>query len=170
MTFQTDKITYQDAIKLGKDTAKVKVVEYYNLACPDALNYQEQFAFFLDPLIRTGQVQRILKHYDKTSPRLQKGNLVHDYIDYDNQEAAYTMADQYLRSQNDWARLDLDKVEAYLAQQGRVQQDNSELAARVFEEAQAVGVGAVPTIFIEDQAFVETVDPEAFKQIGRAHV
>ena len=53
MTFQTDKITYQDAIKLGKDTAKVKVVEYYNLACPDALNYQEQFAFFLDPLIQT---------------------------------------------------------------------------------------------------------------------
>ena len=66
MTFQTDKITYQDAIKLGKDTAKVKVVEYYNLACPDALNYQEQFAYFLDPLIQTGQVQRILKHYDKT--------------------------------------------------------------------------------------------------------
>lgn len=164
MAFQTDKITYQDAIKLGKDTARVKIVEYYNLACPDALNYQEQFAFFLDPLVQTGQVQRILKHYNKTSPRLQKGNIVHDYINYVEQENAYSMVDQYMRSQNDWAQLDLDKIEAYLVQQGLVKQDNNELAARVFEEAQAVGVGAVPTIFVGDQAFVETVDPTLFKR------
>lgn len=164
MTFQIDKITYQDAIKLGKDTAKVKIVEYYNLACPDALNYQEQFAFFLDPLIKTGQVQRILKHYNKSSPRLQKGNSVHDYINYDDQEAAYTFVDQYLRSQDTWASLALEEIDAYLADQGLIQQDNSALAARVFEEAQAVGVGAVPTVFIDDQAFVETVDTDDFKQ------
>ncbi|MEY8371834.1 thioredoxin domain-containing protein [Aerococcaceae bacterium 50-4] len=164
MTFQIDKITYQDAIKLGEDTAKVKVVEYYNLACPDALDYQEHFAFFLDPLVKTGQVQRILKHYNKTSPRLQKGNLVHDYIDYSNQKAAYALVDQYMRLQNDWAQFNSDELAAYLTNQGLIQEDNSELAAQVFEEAQAVGVGAVPTIFIEGQAFVETVDPEAFKQ------
>jgi protein-disulfide isomerase len=60
--------------------------------------------------------------------------------------------------------LALEEIDAYLADQGLIQQDNSALAARVFEEAQAVGVGAVPTVFIDDQAFVETVDTDDFKQ------
>lgn len=163
--FDTSKITYQDAIKVGEDTAKVKIVEYINLACPDALIYQETFAPFLAPLVATGQVQRILKHYNKTSNRLQKGNVANDFIAYDGDHAtAYNFIDQYMRKQNDWATLALDQVAGYFEAEGFEKQDNAELAERVFAEAQAVGVGAVPTVFVGDQAFIETVDADAFKK------
>lgn len=164
MTFDTDKITYQDAVKLGEDTAKVKVVEYTNLACPDALAYQETFSSFLDPLVKTGQVQRILKHYDKDRPRLQKGAVMNRYVPYADSVAAYNLMDDYLRNQGNWANLSLEEVAQHAESNGLIDQDNSELAQRVVQEAQEVGVGAVPTIFVGDQAFVETVEPEAFKQ------
>lgn len=163
--FATEKITYQDAIKVGDDTAKVKIVEYINLACPDALIYQETYASFLAPLVATGQVQRILKHYNKTSNRLQKGNVANEFIAYDgDNEAAYHFIDQYMRKQNEWTTLDLEQVAGYFEAEGFVKQDNADLANRVFEEAQAVGVGAVPTVFVGDQAFIETVDADTFKK------
>lgn len=164
MTFQTDRITYQDAIKIGQDTAKVKIVEYSNLACPDALVYQETFAPFLAPLVKAGQVQRIIKHYNKDRPRLQKGSVVNDYLPYEQGEEVYRLFHQYIKKQDEWANLDLDQIETYLEEEGLVKQDNRAIVEAVLTEAEAVGVGAIPTIFVGDQAFVETVDPELFKQ------
>lgn len=46
MTFNIDKITHDDSLKIGSDHAPLKIVEYINLRCPDSKNYEENVARF----------------------------------------------------------------------------------------------------------------------------
>lgn len=109
MIFHTEKITLNDSIRYGSDDAPVKIIEYINLCCPDSLAYEQSIAPFLEDFIKKGQVQRVLKHFDKNKSGLRKGNILNTYINYDDQNEAFTRVHQYLLDKGS-GEMDLKKV------------------------------------------------------------
>jgi len=164
MSFHLDKITYEDSIKLGSDDAPVKVVEYINLRCPYSKEYEETIASSLNEYIEAGQVQRILKHFDKEKETLETGNVLHQYIDYENPADSYDVIKKIFATQDEWKDKRLAEIPHFARELGlSLQAKNEDLAKRVLKEVKAVNVEVVPTVFVEDEAFVGTADLDAFK-------
>lgn len=165
MTFNVAAITYDDSIKIGSDDAPLKIVEYINLRCPDSKNYEENVAPFLDSYIERGKVQRILKHFDKEKYGLEKGNLLNQYINYDTPEESYQLIKELFAEQHVWGQHRLAQIPHIAKEYGlELQAANSEISNRVLAEVVAVNVESIPTVFVGDTAFVETVNLEDFKQ------
>jgi len=164
MSFNLDEITHEDSIKLGSDEAPVKVAEYINLRCPYSKEYEETIASSLNEYIEAGQVQRILKHFDKEKEALETGNVLHQYIDYENPADSYDVIKEIFATQDGWKDRRLAEI-PHLARELALslQAANEERSQRVLTEVKAVNVEVVPTVFVEDEAFVGTADLDAFK-------
>lgn len=164
MSFDYSKITYEDSIKVGSDDAPLKIVEYINLRCPDSKNYEENIAPFLDEYIKNGTVQRILKHFDKQTVYLELGNLLNQYLDYDQPEETYEMIEKLFEEQAIWGTNRLSDMPHAAKEYGlTLQHKNREQAHRVMEEIKAAGIERIPTVFVGEEEFVETIELEEFK-------
>lgn len=164
MSFNTEKITHEDSIKVGSDDAPLKIVEYINLRCPDSKDYEENVAPFLNEYIKNGTVQRILKHFDKEKYGLEIGNVLNQYLDYTQQEKTYKLIKKIFEDQAEWGKLRLSEIPHFAEQFDLLlQPKNRKQAHRIDEEIKAVNVTNVPTVFVGDKAFVETIELEEFK-------
>lgn len=164
MSFNTNKITHEDSIKLGSDEAPLKIVEYINLRCPDSKNYEESVAPFLNEYIKNGTVQRILKHFDKQKYPLEVGNVLNQYLDYTQPAKTYKIIKKIFEDQSTWGKLRLSEIPHFAEQFDLLlQPKNRKQASRIDDEIEAVNVTNVPTVFIGDEAFVETIELEEFK-------
>lgn len=165
MPFHTEEISFKDSIKVGADDAPIKVVEYINLRCPDSKDYELNVAPYLDPYIEEGKIQRIIKHFDKKSVELEKGSLMNQFLDYEDHEKSYQMIHQLFKEQKSWARNRLSQIPHLALEYGlKLEKANQEQALRVTEEIKAVGVDRIPTVFVGDKAFVESIGLEEFKK------
>ena len=165
MPFQTEKLTLDNGIKIGSNKAPIKVIEFVNWRCPDARNYQLDIAMSLNKYIEQGHVQRIIKHFDKHKGLLEKGNILNQYIDYGKPDEAYQLIEQIYQKQNEWGNLDFQDIPHFAESLNlSLQANNKDLAKAVQAEIDAVGIEFVPTIFVNDQAFVETFSKEVFIQ------
>jgi len=164
MSFNLDEMTYEDSITLGADDAPVKVVEYINLRCPYSKEYEETIASSLNEYIDAGQVQRILKHFDKEKEALETGNVLHQYIDYEKPAASYNVIKEIFATQDEWKEKRLAEIPHFARELGlSLQAANQERSKRVLKEVKAVNIELVPTVFVEDEAFVGTADLDEFK-------
>ena len=165
MAFNYSNITHQDSIKIGADEAPLKIVEYINLRCPDSKNYEENIAPFLESYIKEGKVQRILKHFDKKKYPLEVGNVLNQYLDYDTPEETFKLIKKLFEEQATWGKQRLSQIPHIAYDYGlSLQSQNRKQALRIDEEVDAVHVTNVPTIFVGETAFVETIDLEEFKK------
>lgn len=163
MAFNLDEIRYTDCLKVGSDNAPVKIVEYLSLRCPDARHYVTEVVPHLAEAIGAGQVQRIIKHFDKEKLELEKGNLLNQYLDYQNPEKSLLIIEKLFEDQDDWGSKRLSSMPHVAQQYGlSLEIPNQALARRVYEEGLAVNIDKVPTVFVQDQAFVETFDTDDF--------
>lgn len=164
MTFKYSEITHEDSLKIGADDAPLKIVEYINLRCPDSKNYEENVAPFLNEHIKNGTVQRILKHFDKQKYPLEVGNVLNQYLDYNTPEETFEVIKKLFAEQNTWGKNRLADIPHVAEEYGlSLQADNREMAGRVSEEIKAVNVTNVPTVFVGEKAFVETIQLDEFK-------
>lgn len=171
MTFNLSKITFDDCIKVGSDSAPLKVVEYINLRCPDSKEYEENIVPFLDDFIEDGQVQRIIKHFDKGKYGLETGNVLNQYLNYDTPEETYEFIKKLFNEQSIWGSNRLAHIPHVAKEYGlSLQEANKSLADRVLTEVESVNVESIPTIFVGQKAFVETVDLEEFKNTVAEHL
>lgn len=165
MPFNYSAITNQHSIKIGPDTAPIKVVEYINLRCPDSKAYEEKVAPYLNPLIQEGKVQRIIKHFDKKSYGLESGNLLNQYLNYDTPKATYEMIQKLFKEQNQWGFDRLAQIPHIAKEYGlTLQPANSDRSKAVLDEVAAVGVEMIPTVFVNQKALVEIITFDAFKK------
>jgi len=170
MSFNIDEITHEDSIKLGSDDAPLKVVEYINLRCPDSKNYEENVAKYLDAYVKNGTVQRILKHFDKKKYPLEVGNVLNQYLDYDRPNETYEIVQQLFDKQASWGKERLADMPHVAGEYGlSLQPENRKQAKRTDEEIKAVGIEKVPTVFVGDEAFVETIGLDEFKSAVEGH-
>lgn len=165
MAFNLSDITYSDSLKIGSDDAPLKVVEYINLRCPDSKMYEEKVAPFLKDYIKNGSIQRILKHFDKEKYPLEVGNLFNQYLNYETPEETYTLIKKLFHEQSDWGQKRLSDIPHIAAANGlTLQPKNKEQAHRITDEVKSVNIENVPTIFVGNIPFVETIELEDFKK------
>ena len=93
-------------IKIGEDSAPVKVIEFINLRCPYCRKWHDLSKDVLAKYVADGKIQRIVKHFDKEKPSLQKGNVAHHHIDYSDPQKAVTTIDYLYDHQDDWGDLE----------------------------------------------------------------
>ena len=171
MSFNYSEVSFNDSIKIGLDTAPIKVFEYINLRCPDSKSYEEEVAPYLDTFIQAGKVQRIMKHFDKKVYGLESGNLLNQYLNYEAQSETYEMIQKLFKEQDEWGFDRLAQIPHIAQEYGlTLQPANSETSKAVLKEVDAVGVEMIPTVFVNEKAFVETIDFDAFKKEIYAHL
>lgn len=164
MSFNISEITHKNSIKIGSDDAPLKIVEYINLRCPDSKNYEENIAPFLEDYIENGHVQRILKHFDKQKYPLEIGNVLNQYLDYNTPEKTFEVIKKLFKEQSDWGKNRLTDIPHLAADFGlTLQAQNQEQAHQISAEVKAIKVTNVPTVFVGDEVFVETIELEEFK-------
>lgn len=165
MAFNFSKMNFDNSIKIGLDTAPIKVVEYINLRCPDSKAYEEEMTPYLNTFIQDGKVQRIIKHFDKKSYGLESGNLLNQYLNYETSGETYEMIQKLFKEQDQWGFDRLAQIPHIAQEYGlALQPANREISKAVLNEVDAVGVEMIPTVFINETAFVERFDFEDFKK------
>ncbi|MCA9764895.1 MAG: DsbA family protein [Carnobacterium sp.] len=149
-------------LKIGNPNAPVKVIEFINVSCPFCKKWHNDSKELLAKYVEEGKVQRIIKHYDKETPHLRKGNVVHRYLDYSSPESALREIEYFYDKQGEWGNLNnLDKIAAYVEEKrGLTVQSNEKQVAGIIEEAVRANVELVPSVFIGEEIFDEhiTVD------------
>lgn len=170
MSFNYSGITHTDSIKIGSDDAPLKIVEYINLRCPDSKNYEENVAPFLNVYIKNGTVQRILKHFDKQKYPLEVGNVLNQYLDYSTPEETFNLVKKLFEEQEIWGKNRLSQI-PHIAKEYdlSLQAENREQANRIDDEIKSVNVTNVPTVFVGEKAFVETIELDEFKEAVEDH-
>ncbi|MFD2304940.1 DsbA family protein [Enterococcus termitis] len=155
------KVTAANGLMIGSDSAPIKMVEFMNVRCPYCKKWFEESFDLLDSYVKEGKVQRVIKLFDKEKESLQRGNVMHHYIDYDLPEKGLLSIKQMYDTQDQWGNLSLADVAIFA-------QDNLQLAEKkqpaiidsVINEANAANIKFVPTIVIGDHIFDESVTKE----------
>lgn len=161
-----DEITTNGGWHFGKSSAPIKVVEFINLRCPYSKLWWKKAEKILDPYVKDGKVERIVKHFDKEKPSLRKGNVLHHHLSYEDIEETRKNLDFIIDHLDDWGDLEEEEVANWAKDKlGLDVQMNAEESSEVIEEASNANVTFVPTIFIEDYIFDENIPDEELKQI-----
>ena len=154
-------------LKIGDSNAPVKVIEFINLSCPFCKKWHVNSRDLLAKYVVEGKVQHIIKHYNKETPHLAKGNIIHRYLDYSNPEAALEEISYFFDNQSEWNTLEnLDDVTAYVEDKRNLKiQSNEKEIKGIIEEAVRANVELVPSIFIGEEIFDEHITVDELKNL-----
>lgn len=159
-------VTTEGGFHFGDPNAPVKVVEYINLRCPYSKMWWENSAAVLDEYERNGQVERIVKHFDKEKPGLDKGNVLHSYLDYSNHEQARKDIDHYVAHMDEWGNLTKEDVARYAEDKtNATRQNNTKESEAIVNETVEANVKFVPTVVIGSHIFDENISDEELRKI-----
>lgn len=162
-------INEEYSIKIGSDEAPLKVIEYINLRCPDSKEYEEKIAPYLDRYIQEGKVQRVIKHFDKAVYGLEKGNLLNQYLNYDTPKETYTIIQKLFKEQAEWGQKRITKMPHLAAEYGlTLHSQNQKITEEIMKEVETNKIEMIPTVFVNNQAFIETIDLTTFKKAVEA--
>lgn len=159
-------VTAKGGFHFGDPDAPVKVVEFINLNCPYSKIWWENAPAVLDEYEKKGQVERIVKHFDKDKPGLAKGNVLHSYLDYSAPEQVRDDIDFYVEHINEWGNATKEDVANYAENRRMAEkQNNSVKAEAIIEETKEANIAFVPTIVIGEHIFDENISKEELKEI-----
>lgn len=160
------KVGLEYGFKIGNDEAPVKVIEFINLACPYCKQWHDLSKETLDAYVKSGKIQRIIKHFDKEKPSLQKGNVVHHHLDYNNPEKALETMNFLFDHQADWHHLTNEEVAEYAEKELLLtNQPNEAQINGIIQEAEAATIFFVPTVIIGEHIFDEHITAEELATI-----
>ena len=152
------KVGTEYGFKIGSEEAPVKVIEFINLRCPYCKKWHDLSKETLDKYVAEGKIQRIIKHFDKEKPSLQKGNVAHHHLDYANPEAALKTMDFLFNQQDQWGDLENAEVASYIEKTlGLPDQPNEAQIKGIIAEAEAANIFFVPTVIIGKEIFDEHI-------------
>lgn len=147
-----------NGIKIGSDSADKKIIEFINLRCPYCKKWFEDSAELLDAAVKAGKVQRIIKLLDKDKVSLQRGNVMHEYIDASADPISQMQ--QVFQTQEKWQDLELEAVANYAEKTLQfTQQPTQNLQSEIRNEAEQANIKFVPTILVDEHIFDESVTP-----------
>ena len=87
------------------------------------------------------------------------------YLNYNTPEETFKWIKKLFKEQGNWGKQRLSQIPHIAKDYGfSLQAQNRKQAIRIDEEVHAVNITNVPTIFVGETAFVETIDLEAFKK------
>ncbi|WP_067726931.1 thioredoxin domain-containing protein [Oceanobacillus damuensis] len=157
------KVVENAFLSYGNPDAPVKVEVFLNLACPYCATFFEAADQSLKSYINDGQVQYVIKHYDKPREMLLYGTLVNLFLDYNDPQRIYEIMKELFENQSQWSELDSDAIKKMLTEQYGLKEEPAtiELSLKVTAEAIKRQVKMVPTVFINDKEFQYPVEIDA---------
>lgn len=155
------KVTKENGLIIGSDSAPVKIVEFMNVRCPYCKKWFEESKEVLNQAVAAGKVQRIIKLLDKEKESLQRGNVMHHHINYDHPEKALAAIEEMYKTQNLWGDLTLEEVATFAETKLSLVEDMREnIVASIIDEANQANIKFVPTVVIDDHIFDESISKE----------
>lgn len=152
---QTNTVT---GILYGKADVPKKMIEFVNLACHYCRQWFNESYKLLEDAVKKGQVQRVIKLFDKEKESLQRGNVMHHHITTSNPELAIAEIKKVFDSQDDWKNLSLTEVADYAKNQlGLTFQKDAQASQAIINEANQANIRFVPTIILGDKIFDESI-------------
>lgn len=150
-------------LSYGKEDAPVKVEVFLNLACPYCATFFQAADDTLTPYIANGQVQYVIKHYDKPREMLLYGTLANAFLDYKDPQRVYELMKDLFAKQSRWSESDSHSIKKMLVEEYGLQEepDNIELSLKITAEAIKRQVKMVPTVFINGKEFQFPVELDA---------
>lgn len=142
-------------LSFGEKKASVKVEVFLNLACPYCASFFAMAEEVLKDYLANGQVEYIVKHYDKPREMLLPGTLINLSLDYENPARVREVMKELFETQAQWdqtSNLEIKQLleEKYLLKEEPV---NTEISLKVTAEAIRRNVKMVPTVFINGKEF-----------------
>jgi protein-disulfide isomerase len=150
-------------LSYGKESAPVKIEVFLNLACPYCATIFQAADETLTPYIEKGQVQYVVKHYDKPREMLLYGTLANAFLDYKDPQRVYELMRDLFAKQNQWSESDSHSIKKLLTEEYGLQEqpDNIDLSLNIIAEAIKRQVKMVPTVFINGKEFQYPVEIDA---------
>ena len=158
------KVNAETGLHIGERNAPVKMIEFIDVRCPYCRKWFEESEELLAQSVKSGKVERIIKLFDKEKESLQRGNVMHHYIDYSAPEQALSALHKMFATQDEWGNLTLEEVATYAEKNlGLKEQKDATLVSAVIDEANAAHIQFVPTIIIGEHIFDESVTEEELR-------
>ncbi|MEY8445311.1 thioredoxin domain-containing protein [Enterococcus ratti] len=155
---KAEKINTVTGILYGNMNAQKKMAEFINVACPYCRQWFNESYDLLENAVKKGQVQRVIKLFDKEKESLQRGNVMHHHITITNGEKALAEIKKIFDSQDEWKNLSLTEVASYATNElGLSLQKDSQIFQKIIDEANEAIIRFVPTIILNGNIFDESI-------------
>src|SRR5690606_2607066 len=154
------KVVENASISYGNTDAPVTVAVFLNLACPYCATFFEAADQSVKSFIDGGQVQYVIKHYDKPREMLLYGTLANLFFDYNDPERIYELMKDLFAKQGEWSESDSDSIKKMLTELYGLKEepDTIDISLKITAEAIRRNVKMVPTVFINDKEFQYPVE------------
>ncbi|WP_235857631.1 thioredoxin domain-containing protein [Paenibacillus albiflavus] len=105
--------------------------------CPYCATFFEAADESLPPYIKNGQVQYVIKHYDKPREMLLYGTLANAFLDYKNPQQVYVLMKDLFAKQSQWHESGSHSIKKMLTEEYGLQEqpDNIDLSIKIIAEA-----------------------------------
>ncbi len=142
-------------LSFGKKYAPVKVEVFLNLTCPYCATFYAIAEDILTDYLDNGQVEFIVKHYDKPREMLLNGTIVNLFLDYENPSRAREIIKELFETQGQWDQLNNKDIKNLLNEKYQLKEEpkNTDVSLNVTAEAIRRNVKMVPTVFINNLEF-----------------
>ncbi|WP_019240910.1 MULTISPECIES: thioredoxin domain-containing protein [Bacillus] len=142
-------------LSFGQKDAPVKVEVFLNLTCPYCATFFKIAEETLDGYIENGQVEFIIKHYDKPREMLLNGTLINLFLDYENPVRTKEILKELFATQPQWDQKNNQEIKAFLQEKYNLKEEpkNTEISLNVTAEAIRRQVKMVPTVFINNKEY-----------------
>lgn len=142
-------------LSYGQKEATVKVEVFLNLTCPYCATFFGIAEDVLKDYLDNGQVEFIVKHYDKPREMLLNGTLINLFLDYGNPSRVKEILKELFETQGEWDQLNNQEIKNLLAEKYQLKEEpqNTEISLKVTAEAIQRNVKMVPTVFINEKEY-----------------
>jgi protein-disulfide isomerase len=155
----SSQVNTTNGIHIGNAQAPIKVIEFINVRCPYCKKWFVDYDQLLTNYVNEGKIERIIKPLDKTKESLQRGNVMHHYLDYTTPDAALAAIRQMFATQDEWKDMSLEEVAKYAETKlALTKQANTDLADAIVAEADEASIKFVPTVIIGEHIFDESIN------------
>lgn len=150
-------------LSFGQKDAPVKVEVFLNLTCPYCATFFSIAEDVLQEYLDNGQVESIIKHYDKPREMLLNGTLINLFLDYENPLRVKEILKELFETQGEWDGLNNQEIKKRLAEKYELKEEprNTEISLSVTAEAIRRNVKMVPTVFINNKEYQYPIEISA---------
>lgn len=158
----TSKVTSTTGIKIGPKEAQNTLIEFVNLRCPYCRQWWDEKLDLITHEVSTSNLHYVIKLFNKESPGLVLGNVMHQYVP--TNEQAVEVITKIYDTQNDWGNLfSPDEVEHFAEKTlGLVKQQNQNMLDSIVKEAFDASIRFVPTLIVDDIDFDQKISNKDF--------
>lgn len=151
-----------NGLSIGSEQAAKVSLEFMNLRCPYCKKWFLDSKEVLEQAVKQEKIRRVIKLFDKEKPSLQRGNVMHQYVDTTNAASILESIELIYQHQDEWGNLSLEEVANYAENILHLKRnaEHEKVKSAIVKEAQAANIIFVPTIILDEHIFDENITTE----------